>query len=110
MVERGYIPLLIIFAILLYTQYRNKILWLTRFIQSKKGTTDMEELAKRFIGCECVLSTFNSQLTGFIKEVADGAVLIEHDDKPEVVNLEFVIRIREYPKTKSGKKKSVIWD
>lgn len=69
----------------------------------------MIELAKRFIGKECIISAFDSnhQFEGVIKEVSEGAILIEKDGKLEVINLEFVIRIREYPRNKNGKKKLV---
>ena len=72
----------------------------------------MIELAKRFIGKECIVSAFDSnhQFVGFIKEVTDGAVLIEKDGQLEAINLDFVIRIREYPRNKKGKKKSVVMD
>ena len=72
----------------------------------------MMELAKRFIGKECLIYAFDSnhQFEGIIKEVTDGAILIEKDGKLEAVNLDFVIRIREYPRNKNGKKKSVVFD
>ena len=72
----------------------------------------MKELAKRFIDKECLISSFdgNHQYEGIIKEVTYGAILIEKDGKNEAVNLDFVIRIREYPKNKNGKKKSVVLD
>ena len=72
----------------------------------------MKELAKRFIDKECVISSFdgNHQYEGVIKEVTDGAILVEKDGKIEVLNLDFVIRIREYPKKKNGKKKTVVFD
>ena len=70
----------------------------------------MLELAKRFIGYECIIYTFSSQLTGIIKEVTDGAILIENGGASEAVNLDFIVRIREYPKKKNGKKKSLILD
>lgn len=72
----------------------------------------MKELAKRFIDKECLISAFDSShtYTGIIKEVSDSAILIEKDGKHEAVNLDFVIRIREYPTNKKGKKKSVIMD
>ncbi|MBQ6843522.1 MAG: hypothetical protein IJO60_02675 [Agathobacter sp.] len=72
----------------------------------------MIELAKRFVGKECVIYAFDSnhQFEGVIKEVSDGAILIEKDGKLEAINLDFVIRIREYPRNKNGKKKSVIFD
>ncbi len=72
----------------------------------------MKELAKRFIDKECVSSSFdgNHQYEGIIKEVTDGAILVEKDGKTEAINLDFVIRIREYPRNKKGKKKSVVLD
>ena len=46
-----------------------------------------------------------------IKEVTDGGLLIKRkDNAEEVVNLDFVIRIREYPRKKNGKKKELILD
>ena len=72
----------------------------------------MKELAKRFIDKECVISSFdgNHQYEGVIKEVTDGAILLEKNGKIEALNLDFVIRIREYPRKKNGKKKTVILD
>lgn len=70
----------------------------------------MVELAKRFIGKDCVISSFDSnhQFDGVVKEVTNGAVLIEKNGKLEAINLDFVIRIREYPRNKKGKKKSIL--
>ena len=72
----------------------------------------MKELAKRFIDKECVISSFdgNHQYEGVIKEVTEGAILVENNGKMEALNLDFVIRIREYPRKKNGKKKSVVLD
>ena len=70
----------------------------------------MLELAKEFVGKECLIYTFQSQLSGVIKEVTDGAILLEHGKEMEIVNLDYVMRIREYPRNKSGKKKSVVID
>ena len=72
----------------------------------------MKELATRFINKECVIYSYDSghQYIGTIKEVCDGAILLEKDGKLEAINLDFVIRIREYPRNKNGKKKSVILD
>lgn len=72
----------------------------------------MKELAKRFVDKECMISSFDGshQYVGIIKEVTDGAILVERDGKLEAINLDFVIRIREYPRNKKGKKKSVVLD
>lgn len=72
----------------------------------------MKELAMRFIEKECIISAFDSShvYTGIIKEVTDGAVLVENNGQVEAINLDFVIRIREYPRNKNGKKKAVVLD
>lgn len=70
----------------------------------------MFELAKKFIGKECVIYTFNSQITGVVKDVNNGGILIEKSGELEAVNFDFIVRIREYPRNKNGKKKSVILD
>ena len=87
---------------------------LRKIIEKKKlgGNTEMKELAQRFIDKECLIYSFDGshQYQGIIKEVTDGAILVEKDGKIEMLNLDFVIRIREYPKNKNGKKKSVVLD
>ena len=71
----------------------------------------MTELAKRFIDKKCVIYSFNdNQITGVIKEVSEGALLVEKDGNIQAVNLDFIVRIREYPTKKNGKEKSVILD
>ena len=72
----------------------------------------MKELAKRFIDKECLITAFDRshQFEGVIKEVSDSAVLVEKNGTVEALNLDFVIRIREYPRNKNGKKKSVVLD
>lgn len=64
----------------------------------------MKELAARFIDKECLIYSFDGgqQYKGVIKEVTDGAVLIEKGDKVEAINLDFIGRIRELSK-KNGK-------
>lgn len=110
-----YIPILVLWFIIFYVLFRNRKAVIARkVIQKRKmeGNTEMKELAKRFIDKECVISSFdgNHQYEGIIKEVTDGAILVEKDGKIEALNLDFVIRIREYPRNKKGKKKSIVLD
>ena len=61
----------------------------------------MKELAVRFIGKECVVCFFDgTQRMGVITEVTDGALLLEKNGKTEALNLDFVLRINEYPRKK----------
>lgn len=106
------IPIVVLFVILYITR-QNEQTVIKNLIQKRKhrkGATEMTELAKRYIEKDCVIYTVNSQLTGVIKEVSDSAIWIDNKGSLEAVNLDFVIRIREYPKNKNGKKKSVIID
>lgn len=74
----------------------------------------MTELAKQFIGKECIIYTMNSSastVSGIITAVSDNGISIKDGDGSiQAVNLDFVTRIREYPKNKKGKKKSVVLD
>lgn len=70
----------------------------------------MLELAKRFLEKECIIYTFNNQLEGIVKEINGNALLVEKNGTLEAVNLDFVVRIREYPRKKDGKKKAVVLD
>ena len=109
-----YIPIIMLFVILFILMQRRKAVIAKKTIKKRKmeGSTEMKELAKRFIDKECLIYAFDSnhQFDGIIKEVTDGAILIEKGDTVEAINLDFVIRIREYPKNKNGKKKSVVLD
>lgn len=68
----------------------------------------MTELIKNYIDKECIIYAFETQITGVIKEVTDKAVLIECKDGTQIINTDFIVRVREYPRDKNGKKKSII--
>ena len=109
--ETSYIVIFVL-LIVLFIQHRNEKIWVKNHIQRKKRKehTEMLELAKRFIEKECIIYTFNNQVVGIIKEIEGNALMIEKNGVFEAVNLDFVVRIREYPKKKNGKKKSVVLD
>lgn len=110
-----YVPIIIMLLVIFLSLQRSRKTAIARKMIKNKRSGDrlkMIELAKRFIGKECLLSSFdgNHQYEGVIKEVVGGAVLLEKDEKTEIVNLDFIIRIREYPKNKKGNKKTFISD
>ena len=110
-----YMPIIILWIIIFYVLFRNRRAVVARQIIKRRkmeGNTEMKELAKRFIDKECLISSFDSnhQFEGVIKEVSDSAILVEKNGTVEAINLDFVIRIREFPKNKKGKKKSVVLD
>ena len=86
---------------------------LNRKKQNKENSI-MKELAKRFIGEECIIYTITSNdgsVQGVIKEIDDGGMVIEKNSgELEIINLDFVTRIRQYPRKKNGKKKDIVLD
>ena len=68
----------------------------------------MKELAKRFIGEECIIYTITSNdgsVQGVIKEIDDGGMVIEKNSgELEIINLDFVTCIRQYPRKKEKRK------
>ena len=108
-----YFLIFAMFLIIFIMNRYSKMYIAKKFIKNKqrKDKGYMIELAKRFIDKECIIYTFNSnQIDGVIKEVSNGALLVEKKGTLEAVNLDFIVRIREYPKNKNGKKKSVVID
>ena len=93
-----YIPIIMLFVVLFIVLRRRKLIVAKKIIERKntEEKTKMVELAKRFIGKECIIHSFDNghQFTGVIKEVVDGAVLIEKNGEFEAVNLDFVLRDR----------------
>ena len=85
----------------------------TRRKQNKENII-MKELVKQFIGEECIIYTITSNdgsVQGVIKEIDDSGMIIERNSgEREIVNLDFVTRIREYPRKKNGKKKGLVLD
>ena len=108
-----YVPILVMLLLLFILLRKRRHVLVKQIIKRNKteDRVEMIELAKKFIGKECIIYAFDGhQLSGELKEVNGNALLIEKNGAEEAVNLEFVVRIREYPRNKNGKKKSLIID
>lgn len=107
-----------ILIIYLYIRKERQTAAVVRQIQKQrkqnKEKAAMKELAMQFIGEECLIYTITSSsgsIQGVIREIDDGGMIIEKESgEREIINLDFVTRIRQYPKKKNGKKKSVVFD
>ena len=111
-----FLPLLIILFLVILPR-RKRAAAVRQFLNRKKQnkeSNEMKELAKRLIGEDCIIYTITSEsgsIQGVLKEVEDGGLVIEKTTgETEIVNLDFVTRIREYPRKKNGKKKSIVLD
>lgn len=105
-----------LFLVVFLPRRKQRTAAIARHIRRKgrKEAEAMEALAKQFTGKECIIYTIMSNdgsIQGTIKEVGGGGMVIEDaQGQLQAVNLEYVTRIREYPRTKKGKKKSIILD
>ncbi len=104
----------LIFLVIIPWIKRQKTIAAVRHILNHKKykgeSSAMKELAEKFIGKECVIYTVtgtDSTIKGTIKEVGDGGIIVERPDGIEAVNLEYITRIREWPRNAKGKKKQI---
>ena len=112
----NYLWILVILIVLWIRKKRRTAAVMRQILNRRKQNREtlvMKELAKQFIGEECIIYTVTSNdgsVQGVIKEIDDGGIVIERNSgEREIVNLDFVTRIRQYPRKKNGKKKASYW-
>lgn len=96
---------LIIFFFIIYARKRQRtVATVWQIVKRRKQNKEilvMKELAKQFIGEECLIYMITSNesiIEGVIKEIEDGGMIIERNSgEREIVNLDFVTHIRQYP-------------
>ena len=108
---------LLLLVIIPWIMRRRRLAAVRHILNQKKlnkENSEMKELAKRFIGEECIIYTITSNdgsVQGVIKEIDDGGMVIaKNSGELEIINLDFATRIRQYPRKKNGKKKGVVLD
>jgi len=62
----------------------------------------MNESVRQFIGKNCLIYAYNNQLIGTVVSVEDNWLTIRTKTGSELVNLDYISRIREYPTKKRG--------
>lgn len=97
-----FVPIFMLFLIL-YLSRRNREMLARRVVTNKRmeNREKMFEAAKKFIGKKCVVYTFNSDyVSGTVKDVTGGAIILDRKGNEEIINLDFVTRIKESPEKK----------
>ena len=83
----------------------------TRMQRKKGGRKTMSAMVETYIGKDCIVYTLNNaQICGIIRDVQDGWLRIETEKGSDVINLDYIIRVREYPKNKKGKRAAIVAD
>ena len=62
----------------------------------------MKELIQQFVGKDVYIKLLDGNADGIVKEVTDSGVVLEYKGNLQVLNLDYVIKVREYP-YKNGK-------
>lgn len=101
-----------ILFIVFIVQRRESLVIIRKHLRGKRGKKNMTEMINKFIGKECLIytCTSGSTVTGIIRSYNDGWIEIEQNGQCDIMNCEYITRIREYPRNKNGKKKSVVLD
>ena len=91
-------------------QRQKRIAKRNRLKRNKEGIK-MNEVIKSYIGKEVIIYTGGSSgVSGIVTKLEDNWIEIEYKDKnKQIVNLDYISRIQEYPRNKKGKKKAVIY-
>ena len=71
--------------------------------QRRKDIAIMKELLSRFMEYDVYIKLLDGHADGVVKEVSDNGVVLENKDGLQIVNLEYVLKVREYP-YKNGKR------
>lgn len=101
----------IIFIVLLRRKKRRKVSAAAVIHRRKQEVTVMEEMIRGYMGKEVIIYTLSgeSHIEGVLESAMDGWATVKSFDGEErqSVNLEYVVRVREYPHDKNGKRKLI---
>lgn len=75
--------------------------------QNGNGSEIMKELAQRFIGKDVYIKLLDGNADGVIEEVTDSGIILKKKENLQAVNLDYVMKIREYPQKKG--KRGILW-
>lgn len=76
----------------------------------REGKAILTGFIEKYIGKYCLIYTMNSQVEGTVKAVEDNWIELEKDGSTQILNADYIVRVREYPLNKKGKRKSIVGD
>lgn len=84
---------------------RNKQIEILRKIRNRRNKIMNSDMLKVFVGKDCVVYTVDKYVSGVIEQINDNWLNIKTQDGLEMLNIEYIVRVKEYPLDKNGKKK-----
>lgn len=110
----SYLPIIILLIVFLFIFRQEKAMNIRRIIRKrkKKGLIYMNDIFNKYIGKDCIVYISNSS-SGMIEcnvtGISDNWLTVKTRDGEEAINFDYIVRIKEHPVNKNGKKKSVIF-
>lgn len=104
-----YLLFVVLLAVFAQRRRRMQQIMHKRMMKKRLGkeVQNMNELMKKFIGVEVIIYTGFSSMSGTLVRIEEGWAEIETRTGSELINLDYISRIQEYPRSKKGKKSSV---
>lgn len=100
-----------IFLLLMQRSEQRQARAVRRIIERRReGERILTRFIEKYIGKYCIVYTMNSQVEGIIRSAEDNWVELEKDGSQQVLNADYIVRVREYPLNKRGKRKGVVLD
>ncbi len=108
----NYFWVFIIFIVLFCRRRKHRRVSAAAVIRRRKQEAKvMEEMIRSYIGKEVIIYTLSGEghIDGVLESAQDGWATVTGFDSGErqSVNLEYVVRVREYPHDKNGKRKLI---
>lgn len=103
-----YYYVIIVLVLILLFRNKKRILTVLKIKRKRRGIK-MTSVIEKFIGKDCYINLGSGgSADGVVKSVADGWLEIESKDgQIQAVNVDYISRIREYPRNKKGKRKTI---
>lgn len=110
----AYFPVFFLWIVIFIVLYKQKNQNIKRIIKKRKkrGNIDMSDVFNRYIGKDCLVYFSNGSSNVIecnVLSVSDNWLTVKTKDGEEIINVDYIIRVKEHPTNKNGKKKSVIF-
>lgn len=97
--------ILLIVIILMLRRAQEEFMLIRRKKRARKGNVDMNELVQQFLGKNCYiyLGTSGGSVLGVVEKIEGNWVSLQVGESTELVNLDYICRIKEKPNKKAKK-------
>ena len=100
----------ILFLIILPQKKRNEYIRRIKAKRKRKERETMAALIESYLGKECIIYTMYNEISGTPLKIDGGWLSVKVGEETQAINMDFIVRVREHPRKKNGKKKQIVAD